>query len=58
MLQGRRLRPGAAVEVRATQNGHIGRVARFEILRGESPNLTTRCVPLGSRRRSACPRSG
>ena len=61
LLRGRRLKPGATVEIRAAREGYITRVAHFDIRRGAAPILTIRCtsagVTNGSRRLEPCPRS-
>ena len=55
LVDGRHLRPGASLEIRASAPGHLGRVARFRIGRSALPVLTIRCLSVKARRVVACP---
>jgi Ca2+-binding RTX toxin-like protein len=54
VLQGRRLKPGAVVEVRVTTDGMIGSVARFKIRDDKLPKRTSLCLAPGERRPRKC----
>ena len=54
LLRGRRLKPGATVEVRVRMDGMIGRVARFKIRDDKLPKRTSLCLAPGERRPRTC----
>ena len=54
-LRRARLRPGAQFEVRVTQPGTIGVVARYKVRAGKAPARTDRCFTPGATRPSRCP---
>jgi hypothetical protein len=49
-----RLRPGAAVEIRVTKRGDVGKYTRFLIRKGRPPARTDRCLPPGAKRAVSC----
>jgi PKD domain len=49
------LRPGAAIEIRVTKRGDIGKFTRFRIRAGKPPRRTDRCILPGSKRPVQCP---
>jgi hypothetical protein len=55
LVVGRRLRPGARLEIHVNANGHVGRVARFRIRREAMPVMTVHCLSVRARRAVACP---
>ena len=54
LLRGRRLRPGAVVEVRVTAPGFVGMVTRFRMRRARVPVKTSRSLPPGASKPGAC----
>lgn len=53
-LVGRRLGPGATVELRATKPGTTGRVVRLHTHAGRAPSTVDLCLPPGAKRPAAC----
>jgi hypothetical protein len=49
------LRPGAAIEIRVTKRGDIGKFTRFRIRAGKPPRRVDRCILPGSKRPVQCP---
>jgi hypothetical protein len=49
-----RLRAGARLEVRITRTGVIGKLVRFRIRARSLPLSSTRCLPPGTTRATAC----
>jgi Putative metal-binding motif len=56
-LAGRKLKPGAVVEVRITLADRIGKVARYRIRNRKTPLTKVRCLQPGAKRPTACPRA-
>ena len=52
-FRGRRLRPGARLEIRVTKAGSIGKIVRFPITR-KVPVATTLCLPPGTTSPKEC----
>jgi hypothetical protein len=52
---GRRLRPGAVIELRVTKDGAIGKRWVIAIRRAKAPTLSRRCLLPGAAKPSACP---
>jgi hypothetical protein len=50
----RRLRSGQTVEVLVTAPGHVSKLFRWRLRRGEQPTPVKRCVPLGNTRPRRC----
>jgi hypothetical protein len=53
-FKGRRLRPGAVVEVRVTAPGTVGRAVRWTVRRNKPPRGRRLCLPPGARAPGAC----
>jgi hypothetical protein len=53
----RRFRPGAIMEIRVTQSGHIGKYVKLRIRSGRAPVRIDRCLSPGKRRPVRCPAS-
>lgn len=53
-FEGKRLPVGAKLQLRATKAGMVGAVKTLTIRRRRAPSVTTRCLPPGATRPSAC----
>jgi hypothetical protein len=53
-FEGRRLPVGAKLTFRVTKTGSIGAVKTLTVKRRRAPSVTTRCLPPGATRPSAC----
>jgi FG-GAP-like repeat len=51
---GRRLQPGALVQVRISAKNSIGKVFLFPVVRGSAPTAKTRCLPPGTKKLKRC----
>jgi hypothetical protein len=54
LLAGRRLKPGATVQVRITLPQAIGTVTTFTVRDGKVPSRRSRCLPPGAKKPSRC----
>jgi len=52
-FKGRRLRPGAVIEVRVTAAGHFGKVVRYTVRAGKLPAAEVLCLAPGARKPTA-----
>jgi hypothetical protein len=51
---GRRLRPGARIDLRITAPGWVGRIVRFTIRDEKAPKVRVRCLPPGATEPTRC----
>jgi hypothetical protein len=55
LFKGRKLKPGAVIEVRVTAPGMTGQVVRFTVRKGKkTPARSTLCLALGAAKPAAC----
>ena len=54
LLAGRRLKPGAVVQVRVISSDAIGAVAKFRMRKGKLPVRKTLCMPPGTSKPKKC----
>ncbi len=54
LLAGRRLKPGAVVQVRVIASDAIGAVAKFRMRKGKLPTRKTLCMPPGASKPKKC----